>query len=221
MANFRTHISIAALGSMTATAVCIQKVGLSDEQALLLFALGCLGGMLPDVDSDHSIPARWLFRCITGISLWLMGSVTYAQIPMVQWALIMLLTFLVSHFIIAALIRALTVHRGMFHSVPAAALAGIMAYIFAQHFFTSPPHFSWLIASFITGGYLLHLLLDEIYSVDLLGGKLKRSFGTALKLFQTQQWKSYIALYLLLAWATWQWTDISPLTEFHRSLIHA
>ena len=221
MANFRTHISIAAFGSIAATAVCIQKVGLSDEQALLLFILGCLGGMLPDVDSNHSIPARWLFRCITGISLWLVGSMTYAQVPMLQWGLIMLLTFSVSHFIIAALIRSLTVHRGMFHSIPAAALAGIIAYMIAQYFFTYSSRFLWLIASFITGGYLLHLLLDECYRVDLLGRRLKRSFGTALKLFQRRRWKSYLILYLLLAWATWQWTDISLFSNIHRSFVHA
>ena len=221
MANFRTHISVAALGSMAATAVCIQKIGLSDTQALMLFGLGCLGGMLPDVDSDHSTPACWMFRCITGVSLWVVGSSTYGHIPMVQWALIMLLTFLLSHFIIAALIRAITVHRGMFHSIPAAALAGILAYAIAQHLLATPTEFSWLIASFITGGYLLHLLLDECYSVDLLGGRLKRSFGTALKLFQRPQWKSYCILYLVLAWATWQWTDTSLLNELYTRWIHA
>ena len=31
-------------------------------------------------------------------------------------------------------------------------------------------------------GYLTHLTLDEIYSVDVLGAHIKKSFGTALKL---------------------------------------
>jgi hypothetical protein len=31
-------------------------------------------------------------------------------------------------------------------------------------------------------GYVMHLVLDEIYSVDLTGARVKRSFGTALKL---------------------------------------
>ena len=31
-------------------------------------------------------------------------------------------------------------------------------------------------------GYILHLSMDEIYSVDFLGRRIKRSFGSALKL---------------------------------------
>jgi hypothetical protein len=32
-------------------------------------------------------------------------------------------------------------------------------------------------------GYLTHLILDEIYSVDVMDTRVKASFGTALKLF--------------------------------------
>ena len=31
-------------------------------------------------------------------------------------------------------------------------------------------------------GYIVHLLLDELFSVDLLNSRLKSSFGTALKI---------------------------------------
>ncbi len=36
----------------------------------------------------------------------------------------------------------------------------------------------------VTIGYIVHLVLDEIYSVDLKNRKIKKSFGTALKLFK-------------------------------------
>jgi hypothetical protein len=42
---------------------------------------------------------------------------------------------------------------------------------------------SWLAGLFVALGYLTHLCLDEIASVDLLGNRLRRSFGTALKPF--------------------------------------
>ena len=32
-------------------------------------------------------------------------------------------------------------------------------------------------------GALTHLLLDEIYSIDFAGNRVKRSFGTAMKLY--------------------------------------
>ena len=38
---------------------------------------------------------------------------------------------------------------------------------------------------FVSVGYVIHLALDEIYSVDLTGARVKRSFGTALKLIST------------------------------------
>ena len=38
---------------------------------------------------------------------------------------------------------------------------------------------------FVSVGYVMHLVLDEIYSVDLTGARVKRSFGTALKLIST------------------------------------
>jgi hypothetical protein len=42
-------------------------------------------------------------------------------------------------------------------------------------------------APFVTLGFIVHLLLDEFYSVDLFGKKLlKSSFGTALQLRQPQ-----------------------------------
>ena len=39
---------------------------------------------------------------------------------------------------------------------------------------------------FVSVGYVIHLVLDEIYSVDLTGARVKRSFGTALKADQLE-----------------------------------
>ena len=38
---------------------------------------------------------------------------------------------------------------------------------------------------FVSVGYVIHLVLDEVYSVDLTGARVKRSFGTALKLISS------------------------------------
>ena len=40
---------------------------------------------------------------------------------------------------------------------------------------------AWLAAGFMAIGYLTHLTLDEIYSVDVMDTRIKASFGTALK----------------------------------------
>jgi len=198
MANFNTHMTLAALGSLAATAVCIQKIGLSDEQAVILFLLGSIAGLLPDIDSDHSIPAKWFFRILTAIAMLCVGLYAIPRFPHQDVAIYLLLTFVGVHFIMANIIQSITVHRGLFHSVPVAGLFGMGMYYMGLHGFNWSEHFSWLAAAFMCGGYLIHLTLDELYSVDLLGGKLKQSFGSALTFFNARAWVSYVSLYATL-----------------------
>jgi hypothetical protein len=47
---------------------------------------------------------------------------------------------------------------------------------------------AWLAAGFLSVGFLTHLILDEIYSVDVMDTRIKASFGTALKLVDTKHW---------------------------------
>ena len=61
MANFRTHISVAATASCFLS-IALLKGGLaSEKEVVLYFTLGTIGGILPDIDSDHSLPSRFLF----------------------------------------------------------------------------------------------------------------------------------------------------------------
>jgi len=198
MANFKTHMTVAALGSLTATAVCIQKIGLSDEQAVILFLLGSIAGLLPDIDSNHSIPSKWFFRCLASLSLFTVAAYTLPRLPYWHVAGYLLLTYILVYWIWVKIFQSITVHRGLFHSVPAAGLFGMGMYFVAVYGFTWSEHFAWLAAAFICGGYLLHLVLDECYSVDLLGGRLKQSLGSALTIFNKRQWGGYLILYGLL-----------------------
>ena len=47
--------------------------------------------------------------------------------------------------------------------------------------FDRPDGVAWLAGGFLLIGFLTHLILDEIYSVDVLGNHIKKSFGTAFK----------------------------------------
>ena len=202
MANFNTHISVATLASMTATAVCIQKVGLSDEQAVILFFLGAIAGMLPDIDLDHSIPAQWLFHFLTFSTVTIVALYAYERLPPLQLTGLLVGVWFIMRYIILNIFRAITVHRGLFHSVPAAGLFGISVYYIGHYLFAWSDHFSWFAAAFVTGGYLVHLILDEIYSVDFSGRSLKQSFGSALTLINKRSCGAYLLLYLLLATST-------------------
>jgi membrane-bound metal-dependent hydrolase YbcI (DUF457 family) len=74
------------------------------------------------------------------------------------------------------------VHRGIWHSISAGIVCALAAAIILYYALGRPDGVAWLGAGFLFIGYLTHLTLDEIYSVDVMGAHIKKSFGTALKL---------------------------------------
>ncbi len=97
----------------------------------------------------------------------------------------------------AALLKRYTVHRGMFHSLPAAVIFGEIAFLLASG---DDVRLRAYKAGAVVLGYLSHLLLDELYSIQWSHGRLrlKNSFGTALKLFGHGWWAN-LSAYLKLA----------------------
>ena len=47
-------------------------------------------------------------------------------------------------------------------------------------------------------GALIHLILDEIYGVNIYGLRLKKSAGTAFKFFEIKKPFGYIFLYVII-----------------------
>ena len=94
-------------------------------------------------------------------------------------------------------IKKITVHRGMIHSIPMAILAGQLTF-FAV---TGTIEERLLKAASLTLGFLSHLILDEIYSIDSTGAKLrlKKSFGTALKWSNPKRPGSVAIIYASIA----------------------
>ncbi|NWF38909.1 hydrolase [Mariprofundus sp. NF] len=209
MANFRTHLTVAAAGALSATALVMQTVPISQMQALLLFLLALHAGLLPDVDSDHSIPARILFTILSFATAIAVIFHYYTSLNLLPLLVSSLLAALFVRLVLLPLFAATTEHRGLFHSVPMALLFGIGS-LFAGHYLLGwQVSFAWLAAAFVTGGYLLHLLLDELYSVNFIGASIKTSFGTALTLFSSQSWRSYMLLYAAVGYGLW----IAPLPQ--------
>ncbi len=75
----------------------------------------------------------------------------------------------------------LTSHRGVWHSWIAGLACAFATVIIFYYVFDRPDGVAWLAGGFLLIGFLTHLILDEIYSVDVLGNHIKRSFGTAFK----------------------------------------
>lgn len=62
MANFNTHLNVAFMASGTLS-LTVYKAGLVDDSGFLMcVALGTIGGLLPDLDSDNSTPIKLGFN---------------------------------------------------------------------------------------------------------------------------------------------------------------
>lgn len=182
MANFNTHLGVAAVGSGMLATLCLQ-VGLVDEKdAILLASMGVVGGILPDIDLHYSYPSRILFSLLGIVVAFLWIFAAENDLPIIHLWGAGLGIYLLVRYPIWTIFQKITVHRGAIHSIGVAILFGFATAAISFHLFGRAAFLSWLIALFIFLGFILHLILDEVYSVDFMGKRLKRSFGTALKL---------------------------------------
>lgn len=183
MADFKTHIAAStSLGLIYSTAA-YYTYGVPLEHCLIAGGLCSAAGMLPDLDSGSGIPQREMLAFLS------------VFVPMLMMPRFQELSLLPEHMVLAAgvlyllirfgvggLFKRYAKHRGMWHSIPAALIAGMITFLVS---FSGTTEIRIFKAWAVVMGFLSHLILDEIYSVDWQGKKIrvKRSFGTALKLF--------------------------------------
>lgn len=182
MANFRTHITVAAAGGMLIAYGGWQAQWWPVNQALLVVALVAFGGILPDIDADRSRSIRLIFNLLSVPSLVL--GVLLLQ-PWLTPGLLLVACggiYFSVRYLAAVLFSRLTVHRGIWHSLLAGALCGLATATLSFNLLNQPAWLAWSHGVAVLAGFVIHLSLDEVYSVDLEGARLKRSFGTALKL---------------------------------------
>lgn len=198
MAAFREHVTFSTVIGM-GYATSAYYLGTSWPLALLSGAACGIAGMLPDLDSASGRPTRELFgvtSCI--VPLLLTQRLANAGLSPDETILLAGLVYLLIRFFGQWLLDKLTVHRGMFHSIPAAAIAA-MAVFLAYHGSTATGRL--LLAGGVLLGFLSHLVLDEIYSVDLRGVKieLNKAAGSALKFFSKNRMATATCWLLLAA----------------------
>ena len=94
-------------------------------------------------------------------------------------------------------------HRGIWHSILAGLFSAAATAIVFYYPLVKPAGVAWLAAGFLFIGYLVHLTLDEMYSVDVMDTRIKSSFGTALKLFDRRHIHASGAMALATVAALW------------------
>jgi membrane-bound metal-dependent hydrolase YbcI (DUF457 family) len=183
MADFRTHITVSSVVGVAVGAAAVQPLGFPIETAVLAAALTAVGGMLPDLDSDSGVPVRELFA-LAAVMAPLVMIPRLIQMGLTREGVLACLLFgyVLIRYWLRAVFKRLTVHRGMFHSLPAMLISGLVVYL-GYHSDHRPTRL--LFALGVMAGFLSHLVLDELYSVDLSGLRLRlnKFAGSAVKMF--------------------------------------
>jgi membrane-bound metal-dependent hydrolase YbcI (DUF457 family) len=197
MASYRGHLVFSATLGAAYGAAAAWQWGMDWGPVLLGAGLTTLGGLLPDLDSDSSVPVREVFGLAATVTpLLLTRRIMSHGFTGEQTLVILCAIYVLIRYGIRTLLARLTVHRGMFHSIPAMLIAGLTVFL-CYH---SP---SSAIRLYLAGGVMLgflsHLVLDELYGVDLMGAKLSlnKHTGSPLK-FVSASWIATVTTYGLL-----------------------
>lgn len=190
VADFKTHIT-------TSTALGIAYgfagnwiFGIPLPHCIVAGGLCSVAGMLPDLDSDSGVPLREML-CFVSVLVPLLMLRRFEQMGLGPETVVLVsgLLYVAIRFGVGSVFRRYTKHRGMWHSIPAAMIAGLVTYLVCL----SPETGIRLLKSWaVVLGFLSHLFLDEVYSIDLRGRRIKKSIGTAMKWYGDSPFANFI-----------------------------
>lgn len=217
MANFRTHLFVAAGASGVAAIACMKAGAAPSDETPALLVLGAFGGLLPDIDSDHSVPIKISFNLLAFTLAFLAMFVFVGRYTVLELAAIWLGVFAAVRWLVLEVFVSLTTHRGAIHSLLAAGFFALSTVSLSHHLFAKPYPVSWLYGAFVGFGFAVHLLLDELFSVDLLNRRVKSSFGSAFKIASVKSWRASLVLVLATAMV---WSTVDYPEGFYGSVWH-
>ncbi len=191
MSGFKTHITASTLLGAGYGAAAHLGFGMPLDKCLLAAGLCSVSGMLPDLDSDSGVPVRETFAFGAAVVPMLMvDRFQHMGLSHESMVLAGALVYLLIRFGLAEIFRAYTVHRGMWHSLPAACIAGLLAFLICS---CDNINYRFFKMGAVMIGFVSHLLLDELASIDWSRGlpRFKKSFGTAFKLYSGSAWANF------------------------------
>lgn len=186
MANFTTHIAIGTLVSGVAATLTLAADVIAPESLVAVTLAGVVGSVLPDIDLRDSRPSRGLFA---GLAVFLSFCVLFifaTRLSVAEMWIVWIGTLVTVRYGLHKVFHTFSYHRGIWHSVVAGLFfwfltAAVFYWILGFH-----EGVSWLAGGFMFLGFITHLVLDEVYSVDVYETRVKSSFGTALKLYDSK-----------------------------------
>lgn len=203
MASYRGHLTFAGLLGAGYGSLALLEGNWDWGSVLIAAGLTTLGGLLPDLDSDSGVPVRELFGVAAAVAPILLFDRVKAlcRQSTEQTVVALAAIYLLIRYVLSYIFKNFTVHRGMFHSIPALVIAGLATYLIYP---SDDVRRRLFLSGGVMLGFLSHLVLDEIYSVDFMGARLhlNKYAGSALKLF-SKSWTATLMTYLVLALLAW------------------
>lgn len=204
MAGYREHVTVSGLCGIGYAVASTTMLGFTPVQGTLAGVLTGVGGMLPDIDSESGRPVREIFGLVAAIAPVLLlrrclewGGHTEAAM------LFSIGLYFTIKYGGQFLLGKLSVHRGMFHSIPALIISAELVFLAYQ---SESLGVRFLMAGGVAIGFFSHLLLDEMYAVQWSGVRLKlnKAAGSAIKMFSKNVGPNVFAYSLLfvLTYAT-------------------
>jgi membrane-bound metal-dependent hydrolase YbcI (DUF457 family) len=199
MAEFKVHLAGGVAAGAGMSAVGHFMAGLTPLQAGAVFVVGSVGGLLPDLDSDTGKPLAFLFHLVSVLipSLLFVRAVQIGGDSPEFLVCYFTASYLFINYVVCAIVKRVTVHRGMMHSIPFVFVCAGVAYIL---FKPSGTEVAVIASLAVILGCLVHLVLDEVTSFKLKFGFIpvpKRSSGSAFK-FKSDSLFATLFIYIIL-----------------------
>lgn len=191
MANFTTHIAVGTVVSGALATLTLAADVVAPENLVAVTMAGVLGSVLPDIDLKDSRASKTMFA---GLGIFFSFAALFSaatKFSIAELWIIWLGTLVLVRYGLHYVFHRTSVHRGVWHSLIAGVFCSVTTALAFYYVLKKPEGVAWLAAGFMMIGYVTHLVLDEMYSVDVMDTRIKASFGTALKVFDRRYpWSS-------------------------------
>lgn len=184
--------------------IALYSRDLNFTQAGAIFVVGSVAGLLPDLDSDSGKPLIFLSNLVSVLvpAMLFFEAARLSSFSPEFLICYFTASYLFVYYVICSMIRKITVHRGMMHSLPFAVVCGEIGYLL---FVFSGRDVALVAGLAVFAGCVVHLFLDELSTFSLKLGIIpvvKRSSGSAFKLISASIGATLFTYLILLLAAT-------------------
>ena len=185
MPGFKIHITASSILGVGYGAGALLFYDVPAPTCALATILCSVSGMLPDLDSG---PGKPLHESVgfAAAAVPMMMADRFKHLGWTHESMILAgaAVYLFIRFMLYPMLKTWTVHRGIFHSFPVALIFAEVGFLVCT---SGDLNMRYYKAGAIVIGFMSHLILDEIWSIDFMHLRLKSSSGTAAQILERMQ----------------------------------